>query len=121
MVDTLKEITDLIKDLPELAVWILVGLLFYKVVIIGSYFGIIRLAILKLHDYLKSEKKQVYKTVLDKHFITHDQTPDLFMDLIRLLKKRHNRGMGVRAGLSDYVHSRDVEWAIRILEKEIDN
>ena len=50
MVDAMKEIMDIIKQMPELAIWVLAGLLFYKVVIIGSWFGIARLVIIKLYD-----------------------------------------------------------------------
>ena len=52
MIEALKEIVAIIEKLPHMALWILAGLLFYKVVIIGSWFGIAKLLIERTHSYL---------------------------------------------------------------------
>lgn len=50
----MEELTTLVKlvsELPQLTVWVLLGYLAYKLVQIGSIYGIIRLLILKAYDY----------------------------------------------------------------------
>ena len=50
--DELKLLIEMVAGLPSLAVWVLVGYLAYKVVVVGSIYGVIRLLIIKLHDWL---------------------------------------------------------------------
>ena len=56
MLEIIKEASTLLKDLPDLALYILMGLLFYKVVIIGSIFSFGKLCVSKLHSVLTKEK-----------------------------------------------------------------
>ena len=41
----------MVANLPTLAVRVLVGYLAYKVAVIGSIYGVIRLLIVKMHDW----------------------------------------------------------------------
>lgn len=50
--DELKLLIEMVAHLPSLMVWVLVGYLVYKVAVIGSVYGVIRLLIVKLHDWL---------------------------------------------------------------------
>lgn len=56
MIDAIKEITTLIEKLPHMALWILAGVLIYKVIFIGSWFGIAKLLIDRTHSFLTSPK-----------------------------------------------------------------
>lgn len=47
----LKLLIEMVANLPTLAVWVLVGYLVYKVAVIGSIYGVIRLLIVKAHDW----------------------------------------------------------------------
>ena len=49
--DELKLLIEMVANLPTLAVWVLVGYLVYKVAVIGSIYGVIRLLIVKVHDW----------------------------------------------------------------------
>jgi len=49
--DELKLLIEMVNGLPTLAVWVLVGYLVYKVAVIGSAYGVIRLLICKVHDW----------------------------------------------------------------------
>lgn len=60
MIEELKQILLIIKDLPHMVMWVLAGLLLYKVVVVGSVYGVIRLAIIKLYDYNVGPKNVVY-------------------------------------------------------------
>ena len=67
MMDLLNEVMGLVEKMPELATWVLAGLLFYKVVYIGSTFGILRLAINSGFKYLSDRAKE--PTVLIKPYL----------------------------------------------------
>ncbi len=65
--EELKLLIEMVANLPALAVWVLVGYLAYKVAIVGSIYGVIRLGIVKFHDYLTApvvtEHKLIGKTI----------------------------------------------------------
>lgn len=55
--DELKLLIEMVANLPALATWVLVGFLCYKITIIGSIYGVMRLFIIKLHDWLVTPKQ----------------------------------------------------------------
>ena len=54
--DELKLLIEMVANLPQMAIWVLVAFWAYKVVVIGSIYGVIRLAIVKLHDWLTTPR-----------------------------------------------------------------
>lgn len=54
--DELKLLIEMVANLPTLAVWVLVGYLVYKVAVVGSIYGVIRLLIVKGHDWATKPK-----------------------------------------------------------------
>lgn len=54
--EELKLLISMVNDLPALATWVLVGYLIYKISVIGSIYGVIRLLIVKTHDAIVSRK-----------------------------------------------------------------
>jgi hypothetical protein len=59
--DELKLLIEMVANLPTMAVWVLVGFFVYKVVVIGSIYGVIRLGIVKTHSWLTHPKTTTYK------------------------------------------------------------
>ena len=57
--EELKLLISMVNDLPALATWVLVGYLIYKITIIGSIYGVIRLLIVKTHDVLMVRRAMV--------------------------------------------------------------
>lgn len=57
--EELKLLISMVNDLPALATWVLVGYLIYKITVIGSIYGVIRLLIVKMHDVLMDRKPVV--------------------------------------------------------------
>ena len=49
--EELKDLMNLVKDLPALALWVLVGFWAYKVVVIGSIYGVIRYTLNKFVEW----------------------------------------------------------------------
>ena len=57
--EELKLLISMVNDLPAPATWVLVGYLIYKITVIGSIYGVIRLLIVKTHDVLMVRKSAV--------------------------------------------------------------
>jgi len=55
--DELKLLIEMVAKLPALAVWVLVGFLIYKICVVSSIYGVLRLVILKAHDAFVCPKK----------------------------------------------------------------
>lgn len=56
--DDLRELLSIIKDMPSFALWVIAGLLVYKVTVIGSIYGVVRLGLVRLFDWLSLRKRQ---------------------------------------------------------------
>jgi len=52
MMEVLKELMEVVKDMPDMALWVLAGFGAYKLFVLGSIYGIVRLAIVKIHSGL---------------------------------------------------------------------
>ena len=114
MLEIIKEAGTILKDLPDLAIWILVGILFYKVFIIGGTINLIKFIVNKVHDYLTKPKEVTTNVRIDNRFITHDGT---YRDFLSLLDKIHSHVNTPSKG--EYLHHRDVQWMREAIEKQI--
>lgn len=118
MVEIVKELASVLKDLPDMAIWIMLGILFYKVFIIGGSIGLAKYFINKVHDFsrVNSELKHGPKEVTTKYnlsdrFICHDGTFSSFMSL---LDEIHS-GCGIN---SNYIHKSDVDFLISAVREK---
>jgi hypothetical protein len=111
MLVALKDLVLVIKDLPQFALWILGGFLFYKLFVVGSIYGVIRLAINRLYEYLTHPKPPVETIVkydIDKIAIRdHNITAKVIFILERI------RGSG------PYLHSYHINWLEDAIEAKI--
>lgn len=88
--EELKQLLELVRDLPHLAVWVLVIIFAYKVAIVGSIYGVLRLAIKMTHDaYMaKTNKQEMYDA--NGHLRTlcldHGIASTLGQDILRLAR-----------------------------------
>lgn len=55
--EQLKVLIELVAGLPSLTVWVLVGFLLYKIVVVGSIYSVARLLIIKLHHAITRSKE----------------------------------------------------------------
>lgn len=107
--DELKLLIEMVANLPTLAVWVLVGYLFYKIAMIGSIYGLIRFGIEKLHDWLANRESRRIENVnirghLDGMCITSDGTHNgLIAQIARVKGKATNIN-------SQYIHECSVDW-----------
>ena len=48
---------EMVKDLPDLAIWVVIMFYTYKVLVVGSIFGLIRFGIKSIRDVLVKPKR----------------------------------------------------------------
>lgn len=109
--DELKLLIGMVNDLPALAIWVLVAFYAYKVVIIGSVYGVIRLAIMKMHDWLTSPKRLDVIPQIEG-FTIRATMPALIAQLHRV------RGKGINGG-TEYIHGADIDWLREAIDDKI--
>lgn len=100
--EELKLLIEMVTNLPSLTVWVLAGYLAYKVTVVGSLYGLLRLLIMKLYDWSVTPK--VTKFVTGAKYIDEDTAVALSAQISRI------------SGTS-YIHMNDVEK----LKKAIDS
>ena len=117
--DELKILVGLIKDLPGTAMFIVGGYYFYKIVVIGSIFGVVRLAIIKIHAAIVTkktvpvEKVQVDRTSVVKGLVISGEFDRLMSQLHRIVGKRTNID-------TTYIHDSSLQWLREAIdEKEL--
>lgn len=112
--EDLKELVTLIGDLPQLAVWVLLGFLVYKLAVVGSVYGLIRFAIEKTHSWLmkpKIEKVEV-RPMLDGMCISGQLEP-----FIAQLHRLRNKGTHLTGG-GGYLHDCSVQWLKEAIDEK---
>lgn len=120
MAEELKQLIDVVSDLPGAALWVLFGFALYKLVtylsVTGSITYIIKLAIQKAHDAYSNPPKPAPKLVsVSDKFITSDGTYDEFLSVIHQLTVERSKNEDYTY---TYLHKADVFWLrSAILEK----
>tara|TARA_R110000744_G_scaffold17089_4_gene46623 strand:+ start:523 stop:852 length:330 start_codon:yes stop_codon:yes gene_type:complete len=99
--EELQLLVGMVADLPNMALWVIAFFFAYKVIILGSIFGIVKLAILKLHDWLTTTPTKV---PLGDMCIMGSEA-----GLLAQIER-------VKRSTGRYVHDSDVDW----LRKAID-
>lgn len=92
--EELKLLVEMVANLPTLTVWVLVGYLVYKLAVVGSTFGVIRLVIVKAHDWAVKPRQ----AKLGAFTISEEVHQRLVQQIIR-----------IQRGSSTFFHSSDLE------------
>lgn len=92
--EELKELISMLAHLPQLTVWVLAGFLAYKLAVVGSIYGVIRLIVVKVHDW------KVNPAPVQLRLGTRTINEDVAEAL---------RAQVARIGDSAYIHYRDVQ------------
>jgi len=104
---TVQEILSIIEKVPHLAMWILVGIFLYKVIWVGSMFGVIRLAINTAYKIYEKKKEPVVEVYdIGGYFIQGKGLRDEFLRIISDFKKSSQHP----DSKLNYIHGNDVEW-----------
>lgn len=105
MMDELKEIASVIANLPSMALWVMAGFWAYKVIVIGSVYGVIKLGIDRLHSWAVRERHEYrqVRPLIDK--ITISGEVDALMAELHRIK-----GVTTRGYSGGYIHKSDIDW-----------
>jgi hypothetical protein len=119
--EELKLLIGMVTDLPQMALWVLMGYLIYKLAIIGSIYGTIRFVAEKAHDYAIKRKELPpvsqeisFTDMLYGITISSDETTKKLMHQIKRVA-----GKGMRHK-SDYIHGCSVDWLREAINAKID-
>lgn len=117
--EELKMIVEMIAKLPQAALWVLIGFWAYKVIVVGSIYGLIRFTVDKLHHFLVQRKvappeiKQVeIRAMIDGMCIGGQVEP-----LIAQIHRVRGRGLNIK---SEYIHSQGVSWLREAIDAKIE-
>lgn len=115
--EELKILIEMVKHLPAMALWVIAAFFAYKVVIIGSIYGVIRYIGGRLFDWLQQKKAREveYKEVrpmLDGMCIKTETDK-----LIAQLNRVRGRGISIK---SDYIHAQSVDWLREAIDMKIE-
>lgn len=102
--EEIKEIVNLLKELPALAIWVLALFFAYKVICVGSIYGVIKFCVTKLHSYLVSPK-----TVRTTVTIEHLAITSCYHDLLAQLGRIKSKGTHLADG-TGFIHRQSVDW-----------
>jgi len=83
----LKELVGLINSLPQIALWVMVGFWAYKVIVVGSVYGVIRLCITK--GYEAYTKPRVVQFDIQGMCISQGVASDIKNEISRALNYGH--------------------------------
>lgn len=112
--EELKLLVGMVADLPSMALWVIAAFWAYKVCVIGSIYGVIRLAIVKAHSWLTTPKHELreIRPVLDGLVIT-----GTLEELVAQLR----RIAGMRTNISSkYIHSCSVDWLREAIDEKLE-
>ena len=108
--EELKILVDMVATLPGMALWVIGGYFVYKIIIVGSIFGVIKLGINRLHGVLTKTKEadiitNEYRWMgTSKITISGDGSKQLIENCLK-------RVAGKRTGInSPYIHLESAEW-----------
>lgn len=117
--EELKIIVDMVAKLPQMALWVLIGLWAYKIAVVGSIYGVIRFVVGKAHDYLVHRKtipvevRQVeLRPVLDG--VVLKGSIDALVAQLHRIRMHNNRQTGLT-----YMHENSVEWLRVAIDEKI--
>jgi hypothetical protein len=86
MIDFLRELSGLIKELPDLAMYILIGVLVYKTFVMGGIFSLLRFAIKKAYDFATKPEIIIKQSKIKDEIISFDGSEDALESLLRMVR-----------------------------------
>lgn len=85
--EELKMLIEMVRDLPQLALWVLIGFFVYKIAIIGSVYGVVRLAIMKAYNVLMTPREKVVDVTYELGAIcNHEGVVAKIIELLQRVK-----------------------------------
>lgn len=106
--EEIKELVEIIAKLPQFALWVLVAFWCYKVICVGTLYGVIRLAIVKTHNWLVTPERKIVQIEDRLKEICVTSADSLLVQITRIRRRPEQM----------YIRAEDVQWlSIAIDEK----
>lgn len=119
--EELKLLVSMVAELPSMALWVIAFFFGYKVVIVGSVYGVIRFVVEKIHNVLITRKTL---PAIEQEIRLNDRLHGICIssdDTLNMLLLQLQRIRGKNTGNlnSEYIHKCSVDWLREaITEKE---
>jgi hypothetical protein len=113
--DELKLLAEMVANLPAMALWVIAFFFGYKVVVVGSIYGVIRFVAQKAHEsivFYKSRPKEVQEIHKIRDITITECMDDLIRQLRRVAGKRVYNG-------SQHIHPASVDWLSEAITDKI--
>lgn len=113
--ETLQELLRMLNELTGPAIWgafLAIFMLFaYKIVIVGSVYGVIKYCADKIAAVMMQPKHEKFTTQVDVNATLNGVTIKNCHDYLvaQIMRLRGVRSQ-VHGGVSEYIHQRDVDW-----------
>ncbi len=108
--EELKSLIEILKDMPEMVIWLVAFYFFFKVVVVGSVYGVLKLLITKAHDAIIAKKTIINEQniYLQDHVISHTgRAPEMLLELIHRMKQT----------TGTYIHESDIQRVMEVLDE----
>ncbi len=100
--EELKELINMVANIPSMALWVIAAFWAYKVIVIGSVYGLIRFGIDKLYSYLTNPKTVIIKSRVGDE-VVNEEVEQAILNMVRECR-------GIASGSNVYFHSPDLAW-----------
>ena len=113
--EELQLLVGMVSELPSMALWVIAFFFVYKVVIVGSIWGVIKLAIVKAHAWATTPKHklEIVDIVAKMNEITVDSPYKLITQIERL--------KGIKSFSNTYIRADDVKWLEEAIDEKLIN
>lgn len=108
----------MVAKLPSMAIWVIALFWAYKVVVVGSVYGVVRFGIAKAHDYLVQRKtippeiKRIEVQALVGGICIGSEVEPLMAQIHRIVGK----GINIK---TDYIHGQSVRWLREAIDDKV--
>ena len=117
--EELRMLIGMVEKLPALAVWVIVIFFAYKVVVVGSVYGIIRFLAKTVAGIVGNRREEVeLRGLLKKECIRHDGTHLKLITQLHRLKGIHLNVRGIEP-YGAHIDTPDVEWLKTAIDKAL--
>lgn len=114
--EEIKILVDMVANLPQLALWVLVAFFCYKVICIGTIYGVIRLAIMKTHNWLVTPERKIIQL---EDRLKNDVircADELLLEISRLKGISSQNG---RVLTNEFINGKDVLWLHDAIDEKL--
>lgn len=108
--EELRMLLETVGKLPQMALWVAIGFWAYKVVVVGSIYGVIRFVVAKVHSWATTPRHEIVQL---RPMLAGICMQGVSADELIEQVKRARRSTG------NYMHSSDLQWLRQAIDDRI--